>query len=96
LSWNCPLPGNFHSKILDSIKEDKNEEKVEIVFPSLPPALVDSKESVPAPATEFTAPASLPQKKKRKISSAQRRKARKSARKSRMQSTRMYCEIPGL
>jgi hypothetical protein len=96
LSWNCPLPGNFHSKILGSIKEDKNEEKVEIVFPSLPPALVDSKESVPESATEFTVPASLPQKKKHKISSAQRRKARNSARKSRMQSTRMYCEVPGL
>jgi hypothetical protein len=92
LSWNCPLPGNFHSKILDSIKEDKNEEKVEIVFPSLPPALADSKESVPASAAEFTVPASLPQKKKRKISRAQRRKSRKS----RMQSTGMYCEIPGL
>jgi hypothetical protein len=92
LSWNCPLPGNFHSKILDSIKEDKNEEKVEIVFPSLPPALVESKESVPVSATEFTVPESLPQKKKHKISRAQQRKARKS----RMQSKRMYCEIPGL
>ena len=64
---------------------------MEIVFPSLPPALVES-ESVPASSTEFTVPASLPQKKKRKVSRAQQRKARKS----RMQSSCMYCEIPGL
>ena len=87
MSWNCPLPGNFHSKILDSIKEDKTEEKVEIVFPSFPPALVDSEESVPASTAEFKDPASLPQKKKCKISRAQRRKAKKS----KMHSIRMYC-----
>lgn len=65
---------------------------MEIVFPSLPPALVDSKESVPASATEFAVPAGLPQKKKRKIPKTKRRKGRMS----RMQSSRTYREIPAL
>ena len=65
---------------------------MEIVFPSLPPTLADSKESVPTSGTEFTVPAGLPQKKKQKLSGAQRKKARKS----RMQSARMYCEILAL
>lgn len=90
MSWNCPLPGNFQSKILESIKEHESEEKVEIVFPTLPPALVESKESAPATATEFTVPAALPQKKKRKTSRAKRRKTAMPA----MQSSRMYFEIP--
>jgi hypothetical protein len=65
---------------------------VEIVFPSLPLALEDPKVSVPASATECTGPPGLPQKKKRKISVAQQRKAKKL----RMQPSCMYCEIPAL
>ena len=65
---------------------------MEIVFPSIPPALVDSKESVPASATEFAVPAGLPEKKKRKIPKTQQRKRRMS----RTQSSRTYCEIHAL
>jgi hypothetical protein len=71
------------------MKEHESEEKVEVVFPTLPPALVDLKESVPDSTTQFTVPAAVPQEKKPKSSHVARRKSKKSRRRS----SCMYCEV---
>lgn len=79
LSWNFPLPGNFHSRILESIKNHETGDEAEIVFPSLPPAFVGTKESDRGTAVKLKHPTSLPQKKKRKTSRFMRRKNKKKA-----------------
>ncbi|KDR15055.1 PC-esterase domain-containing protein 1B-like isoform X1 [Zootermopsis nevadensis] len=74
LSWNCPLPGNFHSRVLDSVKNSENE-KTETVIQSLPPALM----SVPLPdsSTDFKVPAVLSQMMPKRQNRAPRKKRMK-------------------
>ncbi|PNF18700.1 hypothetical protein B7P43_G05025 [Cryptotermes secundus] len=80
LSWNVPLPGNFHSRILESIQNHETGDKAEIVFPSLPPALVDAEEPDRGTTVELKHPASQPQVKTHRISGLmQRRKKNKKA-----------------
>jgi hypothetical protein len=77
LSWNFPLPGNFHSRLLDSIEKQETENETEIVFPSVPPAFMDTKESDRVTAVELKDPASLPKMKRRGISSSMQRNIKK-------------------
>jgi hypothetical protein len=79
LSWNVPLPGNFQSRILESIKNHETGNEAEIVFPSLPPAFVDTKESNRSVAVELKHPTSMPQAKKRRISGFKQRRNKKKA-----------------
>lgn len=80
LSWNVPLPGNFHSRILESIQNHETGDKAEIVFPSLPPALVDAEEPDRGTTVELKHPASQPQVKTHRISGLmQRRQKNKKA-----------------
>jgi hypothetical protein len=94
LSWNFPLPGNFHSRILESVKSHETGDEAEIVFPSVPPVFVDTKESDSGTAVELKHPRSQPQKKKRKISGCMRRKNKKKA--SRVPPSRMCLSLLNL
>jgi hypothetical protein len=77
LSWNFPLPGNFHSRITDSIEKQETENEAEIVFPSVPPAFMDTKESDRGTAVEPKQPVSRPKMKRRGISRSMPRNIKK-------------------
>jgi hypothetical protein len=88
LSWNFELPGNFHSQILDATMIQETESEPEIVFPPLPPAFTDTKESGRGAMVESKRPAPRRRIKRRAVSQSVQRKNKKKA--SKMPQSCMY------
>jgi hypothetical protein len=66
--------------MLESIKSHETGDEAEIVFPSLPPAFVDTKESDRGIAVELKRPTSLPRVKKFRMSGCMRRRKKEASR----------------